>query len=446
MFKFLTFILILTLISVSAVWFIENDGSIVVEWMGYRIQTSVMFTVFSIVVLFFLLFVILQVLSAIKNAPKNYQKSVKDKKKEKGLIALTEGFAAIAAGDVKQAKKLTKQAVGCLGNAPVTKLLAAQSAQLEGNFGEAKVHYSAMLENKETEMIAIKGLLLQAEKDGDTEEAITLAGKAIQAQPNSDWANKVLLRLYKITKRWREARNLTERAAKLKLITKEQAKRDIAVMDVALSIEAKEKGNIQTAIEYAQKACKELTGFPPSAVIYAKLLVEANKNNKRKAVNVLEKCWKINPNPLIADEYMEIYSGETPEKRLKYAERLLKLKPNDVNSHIIVAKAAIAADNTSKARNHLKVSLNIKETAQICLLMAEVERIEEADDEAVKKWVSRAKICPPDTGWHCKKCSASQTIWNANCDNCGSFDSLKWSDNKSAINILTPKEQLSIES
>ena len=168
MFKFLTFILILTLISVSAVWFIENDGSIVVEWMGYRIQTSVMFTVFSIVVLFFLLFVILQVLSAIKNAPKNYQKSVKDKKKEKGLIALTEGFAAIAAGDVKQAKKLTKQAVGCLGNAPVTKLLAAQSAQLEGNFGEAKVHYSAMLENKETEMIAIKGLLLQAEKDGDT--------------------------------------------------------------------------------------------------------------------------------------------------------------------------------------------------------------------------------------------------------------------------------------
>ena len=255
-----------------------------------------------------------------------------------------------------------------------------------------------------------------------------------------------MLRLYKITKRWREARNLTERAAKLKLITKEQAKRDIAVMDVALSIEAKEKGNIQTAIEYAQKACKELTGFPPSAVIYAKLLVEANKNNKRKAVNVLEKCWKINPNPLIADEYMEIYSGETPEKRLKYAERLLKLKPNDVNSHIIVAKAAIAADNTSKARNHLKVSLNIKETAQICLLMAEVERIEEADDEAVKKWVSRAKICPPDTGWHCKKCSASQTIWNANCDNCGSFDSLKWSDNKSAINILTPKEQLSIES
>ena len=445
MLKLLTFVLILTLISVSAIWFIENDGSIVVEWMGYNIKTSIAFAVAALSLLFFTLFFALQILATIKNAPKNYQKSVKDKKKEKGLVALTEGFAAIAAGDTRQAKKLTKQATACLGNVPVTKLLSAQSAQLEGNLSEAKIHYSAMLENKETEMIAIKGLLLQAEKDGNIEEAVLLAEKAIKSQPSSDWANKVLLRLYKITKRWKEARNLTENLARLKIITKEQAKRDVAIMNLALSKEAQTSDRKVTAMEFSQKAYKDLPGFAPAAVIYAKLLMEVSKKNKRKSVNALEKCWKINTNPALANSYLEIYENDTAEKKLKHAEKLLKLKPNDFNSHIIVAKNAIAAGDSTKARNHLKMALSIKETATICNLMAEVEEIDASDDEAVKKWSERAQNCQPDSDWGCRKCSASQTNWNTNCNNCGSFDSLKWTDNKSTIDLVNVKENLAVE-
>jgi HemY protein len=445
MFKFLFLILVITIISFTAVWFIENDGSIMVEWMGYQIQTSITFTLLAISSLFLTLFVILQILISIKKAPENFQKSMKDKKKEKGLTALTEGFAAIAAGDTKQAKKLTKQAVGCLGNVPVTKLLSAQAAQLDGNVAEAKVHFTAMLENKETEIIAIKGLLLEAEKEGDFEKAISLAEKALISQPNSDWANKVLLRLYKLTKRWQAAKKATDRLIKLKLIDKSEAKRDIAIISLAQSSEQSKKGNKQQALEYAQTAYKELPDFAPAAVLYSSLLLEVNKKNKRKAINALEKCWKQKPHPMIASHYMEIFKNENAQKRLKHAERLLKFRPNNFNSHILVAKASISAENPSNARNHLKMALNTKETHEICNMMAEVERMEEADDEAINKWIERSQLAEPSTSWACKKCNAVQDEWKINCNNCGAFDSLQWDDKKSSINIINPLEKLNIE-
>jgi len=436
MVRLLILLLILSLAAIASVWFIENDGSIVVEWMGYHIQTSVAFSVLAVFIAFVLLFAFLQILILIKNAPKNYQKSAKDKKKERGLTALTEGFAAIAAGDTKQAKKLVKQANVCLGQVPATKLLAAQAAQLDGNEDEAKVHYNAMLENKETEMIAIKGLLLQAEKDEDLQKATFLAEKAVKAQPNSDWANSVLLRLYKITKKWEEAQEVLKKISRMKMLEPQKVKRDSAIISIAQSTQHKEQGDSDKALLFAQKAYKELPDFSPAAILCAKLQLDTN--NKRKAVKTLESSWKQNANPQVAAAYMDIFSDETPEKRLKYADKLLNMQPNDINSHIVVAEAAIAADNASKARNHLKMALNVRETSLICKMMADVERLEEAEEESINKWLQRSQTSIAEPVWTCSKCSASQINWNSSCDNCQSFDSLKWNDNVDKMDVINP--------
>lgn len=434
MIKLFIFLLTLTIAAIVAAWFVENDGSILVVWMGYRIQTSVAFAILASGIVFILLFSILQILIYLKNIPKNYKKSATGKKREKGFVALSKGFIAIAAGDGKQAKKLSKQAVGYLGQAPATRLLEAQSAQLEGNSAEAEIHYNAMLENKETEIIAIKGLLIQAEKNEDLKKAIFLAEKAIKIQPDSTWANPVLLRLYKITKRWEEAKNLLHKNAKLKLIDEKQAKREGAIICIAQSHEQENLGNTEKALEFAQIAFKELPDFAPVAIVFSKLLLASDK--KRKAIKILENVWKENPNPQIAKLYMEIFASESPEKRQKHADKLLGLNPNDINSHIVVADTAISADNPAKARSHLKTALAMRETSLICQMMADVERLEGTGRDAIDKWLKRSQMCNAEPVWSCTKCGASQNIWDTNCDNCQSFDSLKWSEHKSKVDVF----------
>lgn len=436
MIKLFIFLLTMTIAAIVAAWFVENDGSVSVEWLGYHIQTSVAFAILASVILFILLFSILQILIYLKNIRKNYKKSRSNKKREKGLVALSKGFIAIAAGDSKQATKLSKQAVGYLGQAPVTRLLEAQSAQLEGNNAEAEIHYNAMLENKETEIIAIKGLLIQAEKNEDLKKAIFLAEKAIKIQPDSQWANPVLLRLYKITKKWEEAKSLLQKNASLKLIDEKQAKRESAIICIAQSHEQENLGNTDKALDFAKMAFKELPDFVPVAIVLSNLLLASGK--KRKAIKILENIWKKSPNPQITKIYNEIFFSETFEKRQKYVEKLLSLNPNDINSHIAVADIAIITDNPSKARNHLKIALDMRETSLICQMMADVERLEGTGRDAIEKWLKRSQMCDSlEPAWNCSKCGASQTVWNTNCDHCHSFDSLTWSENKPKTDIIT---------
>lgn len=434
--KLFIFLLTLTLASIASMWFIENDGSITIDWLGYRVQTSVAFAILSSVVIMVLLTTIVQMLLWIKSAPKRYKKARVDKKRENGLMALTEGFAAIAAGDTKQARRLTKQATQYLGNIPLTKLLSAQTAQLEGNMELAKVHYTAMLESKETETIAIKGLLIQAKKDGDINKAIFLAEKAISLKPNADWALLMLMDLYKITRRWFDAEKIVHRVQKLKIISIEESRRYMAIIYNQICADFVENGNNELALKYAEKAYKLLPGFAPIAVNYAKILLKTG--NMKKASKSLEYSWKISPHPEIAEFYMELHIEENADKKIKRAERLLNLSRSQSYGHLIVAKTALACDNITKARNHLKMAISIRETRYLCRLMAELEKQAGSSRDVIDQWKQRAETSNADPLWSCSKCGFNTEIWESNCHNCDAFDSLKWNEATSKINIINP--------
>jgi HemY protein len=425
--KLFIFLLAITLASIAAMWFIDNDGSITVEWLGYRIQTSVAFTILATIVILIILTTLLQIILWIKNFPRKCKKAITEHRREQGLTALTEGFAAIAAGDVKQAKRLTKQAAHHLGNIPLTKLLSAQTAQLEGNTDLAKVHYTAMLENKETEIIAIKGLLLQAKKEGDFNKAMFLAEKAVDIQPDAAWAISILLDLYKITGKWDNAEKTIKKAAKLGVISTYDSKRSLALIYRSRSNSMSKQGDIPGALSAARESYKLMPDFPPVATNYAKILLK--NNNKRKAAGVLEKCWKEEPHPKIASLYMEIFSGEADAKYIKHAEKLADMKPNSIYGHIAVAKVAIALEDFEKAREHLTTALSISETVTICKLMADVEKKSSHSDDLINQWLKRASHAQPDPAWSCVECGNATNIWGVSCKQCQAFDSLEWGGN-----------------
>lgn len=441
--RLLIFLVIITFASIGAMWFIENDGSIVITWLGYRIQTSVAFSLLATIILCVAFTIVIQVLIWVVTAPKRFRKELTEKKRDKGLTALTSGFAAIAAGDTKNAKKLTKKARYCLGPIPLTKLLAAQTAQLEGNEQIATEHYTAMLENKETELVAIKGLLIQARKDGDLKKAEFLAEKALKILPDANWAVSILMDLYKLGKSWEKAEQITQLAYKKKIITSNEVNRTLSIINLAKSIECKNQEDNKNALKLAQKSNQLLPNFAPITEHLALLYIEQNET--KKALKLIEQQWKTSPHPRLASIYIKTFSNEKNEKRVARIEKLCNLNPEHIESHILMARIDIETHQYGKARNHLKKALSENENSTICSLMAEIERNDKSDPDTVMKWEKRVTTAPPPPRWTCNICGYTAIFWSPNCPGCQSFDSLKWQDTLSELNDVSPKLTLKAE-
>ncbi len=427
----LFFLLFLAVFSLASLWFVENDGSVVVEWMGYRAQTSVMFAILFVIITIITFTLLLQLIIWVRTAPKRYKKAMKDKRQSRGLTALSQGFAAIAAGDIKQARVLTQKASNNLDNMPLTKLLAAQTAQLEGNRELAKVHYNSMLGDKETEIIAIKGLLIEAKQENDLGKSLFLAEKALALRPDADWAILILFDLYRKMHHWQKAAEITHTALKYNLITKEDSARNLGLIYLMQYLEQSKNLKHVKNEKLIENAYKLIPDFVPAIIAYANMLFRKEKT--RKALKILESGWSKSPHPDIATTYMENYANSTNEKRLEKAEKLFNLSSGHPEGNIVIARELITSGKFSDARRHLKIALQFGETSVICYLLAELESLEKADPKVVHHWREHALVANNVAIWECKSCNIKSPKWNVTCSNCGAFDSFTWKDSQNIL-------------
>ncbi len=72
-----------------------------------------------------------------------------------------------------------------LAEPPLTLLLSAQAAQLNGDEQAARRYFTAMLDRAETEFLGLRGLVMQALRGGDEAAALGLSsapGAAAEAR------------------------------------------------------------------------------------------------------------------------------------------------------------------------------------------------------------------------------------------------------------------------
>ena len=443
MIRWLLFLVSVTAFAVFCTWLLDNDGEIVVNWLGYRIHTTTTFAVLAAMICLFAIISVMQVVFWLVGTPTRLRYKRQLKKNDQGLTVLTEGFAAIAAGDVSQAKKLSSRATHYLGSVPITKLLAAQTAQLSGQNELAKTHYEAMLEHKTTEEIAIKGLLVQAKQDGDLDKAIFLAEKALNLRLNAQWAVAILVDLYKRTANWPKAEEMISRAAKERVISDVSADRMLGVISIAKSSEAQTTNKLDEALKQAMRGYKRLKTFPPAIARLAR--VYHSMDNDKKALKLIESTYKQAHHPDLTSAYCEALANESIDKKINRLEKLLEQAPSETSGHIAIAKLAIDAGHYSKARNHLKIALSIGETPQICNLMAELDRAEQADGSIIDGWLNRAQTATDtQTQWQCNTCNHQTKKWSCNCSHCGNFDSLSWNQSGGANTVNNPDQMASL--
>jgi len=416
---------VLVALTWSVVWVTDNPGHVSLNWGGWHIQTSAGVMVGAVAILTVLVALVYRFWLFLTRVPGRIGGALKERRSQKGYKALTKGMVAVAAGDAEEAQSQVKKADGLLGEPPLTLLLKAQAAQLNGDEGAAETFFKTMLKDPEMEFLGLRGLLNQAMKRGDDVKALELARRAQGLKPKSEWMADALFELEAKNGHWLEANAALTQADKLKATPKTQSQHRQAVTLLGQSLNAEKSSNMRDALKLAQKAVSNDPNFTPAVLRLAQLYVR--DGSERKARNVIEKVWAIAPHPDFIAVYFEASKAKDALKKVAASEKLLLLNPSSPDANIAIAMATLDAKIWGKARTHLQAALNQgRYTRTVCTLMARLEGEDRGDEKQMREWLTKAASAAADPAWVCEKCGHVESNWTPHCPKCQSFDALGW--------------------
>ena len=429
MWRALAYLVLLAVAAFGAVWIADRPGSVTVVWNGYQIGTSLSLAIVGVIAAAIVLGLVWAIVRGVIGLPEALVRGSAERRRTKGLSALSRGMVAVGSGDPLAARRYASDAERLLGTEPLTLLLKAQAAQISGDREGAERAFQAMTEESETRVLGLRGLFVEARRREDEAAARAYAAEATRLAPSVTWANDAMLEAHCADTDWAGALETVERRASLGLIDKPVAQRQRAVLLTAIARD-KEAGEPEAATERALQAVKLAPGLIPAASIAGRLL--ARRSDVKKAAKTIEAAWKINPHPDLAKVYLGLRIGDSVRDRLWRAETLARISSWDPESRLAVAQAALDAREFGRAREALQPLLAEHPTARAYLAMAAIEEAEHgAQSGRAREWLARAARAPRDPVWIADGVT-SQT-WEPVSPVTGQLDAFVWQAPPSAI-------------
>jgi HemY protein len=421
--RWLLYLIQVGIIAVVALWVAARPGHVSFVWLGHRVDTSMGVLLAALLLLVGAAILLHRIWRLVWRGPRDLARLNAERKRQQGYRALSQGMAAVAAGDAAEARRQAKIANGMLKDPPLTLLLAAQTAQLGGDEDAARRYFTAMLERPETAFLGLRGLLMQALKAGDRAEALMLAKRAYEERPNTPWAIATLLDLQLEAGDWKRAQPLLQHASKLKVLGDPILRRRRAV----IAADRARREPSDTGLDAAREAVKLAPELVPARAMLGRLLAQAGR--AKDARRALEQGWTAAPHPELAAAYAAIVPDEEPIARYRRFERLNELSPRHRESLLALGECALAAELWSEARKNLEfvaAAEGERPSGRLARLMARLEEGPQGDSAAARRWLIAASNADPDPGWQCQRCGILAQGWRANCPHCHAFDHLVW--------------------
>lgn len=379
-------------------WLADRPGLISITWQNQLIETSLMVAATVIVALIFAVMFIWWLIQTIWTSPHSVRRFFRARKRDRGYQALSTGLIAAGSGNALMARKMTARARGLLraDQEPLIHLLEAQTAMIEGRHEEAREKFEKMADDPETRELGLRGLYMEARRLGANDAARQYAEAAVETAPYLPWAAEATLEYRCQTGRWEDAIRLLDQQKIANVIDRKQGERWKAVLLTARATERLE-GDPKGARDDANAALKLAKDLVPAGIVAAKAYLR--EDNLRKAASVLESLWKIKPHPELSALYVRARSGDSAADRLKRAEKLEALKPNNPESLLAVAQAALDTKDFSRAREKAEAALRMEPREATYLLLADIEENETGDQGRVRHWLNQALRAPRDPAW-----------------------------------------------
>ena len=383
-FWFFTF---LGLVAAAASWLADHPGTLRLDWLGYRINTSVAVLVFSIALIALVTALLYRFWIDLNRAPRRILNAFKERRRQRGFVALSQGLVAVASGDVADAKRQARRAESLLAEPAMTQLLSAQAAQLSGDAQAATRYFTDMLAQGDTEFLGLRGLLMQAMKRDDQAEALEYAKRAFSLQPKSDWVAKTLFELQVRSRHWADAEKKMQAAVKHKTLLASDVSADYATIHFQLSLAALDNRDEDNALKHAVAAHDMAPAFIPAALHLARLYITTAR--PRKAAPVIEAVWAHEPHSSLLDTYWAATESGDAMARVRAAQVLLGHNPDHLESRLAVAGAALDARLWGVARTQLEAAVEDGATGRVCQMMASLAEAEHGDRDQARDWLMR---------------------------------------------------------
>ena len=426
----------------GAVWLAERPGTVTAEWHGWRLDTSVGALLVAIIVLILACLGLWLLYRWIIGAPGALLEGWGESRRRRGYRELTQGLAAVAAGDGVEAQKHARKAEQLLSEPPLTLLLSAQAAQLTGDRESAARAFNAMLDDEQMAFLGLRGLIGQALREGDQAKALAYAEHAFRLRPQTPWVVHSLFDMQAQIGQWKAAQETLDSGLRRKVVTQDKGRTLKALLLVERSRAAEHNGVIADALALAREAF----GLAPERIAVSSRLAELQIKtaDSKRAMKTLERGWALAPHPDLVDLYLKA-SGETePLKRVGIVRRLVSQKPDDIESHLALAQASLDAGLWGEGRRHLEAAGGVNPTVRVCRMMAEVEERAQSDQAKVHEWLARATHAPADRAWRCSACGAHHESWRSVCENCGAFGTLHWRAPGTFGHVLPPEAETAL--
>ena len=420
------FLAILLLVAAVAggAFFADRPGRVEIVWQGWQVETSVAVLVAALALLLLVVSLLVLAVAGLRRLRRRRS----ERQRRVGERALTAGLVALAAGETAEAGRQARRAMALLDRSPVALLLAAEAASRQGDTAASQRAYGALLENRDTEFLGLRGLIGQALRRGDDGTARHLAERARQLRPAAGWLTENALLLQARAGDWPAARETIATALRRRALPAERARHHQGVVLHELSREAEQRDDRRRAAGLAARAQAQAPDIAAIAAHHARLLFALGR--RRAAFKAIERAWRKAPHPDLARLYLDNGGDAGPLARAAALQRLAARNPEAAESHLAIAEAALAAQLWGEARRHLTLAEAAAPPAgpsrRLCLLMARLEESENGDTAAGRSWLDRAVSAPPDPSYGCGQCGSDSAEWRSLCPQCGGFDTLRW--------------------
>ncbi len=373
----------------------DNPGDVAIVWLGRRVDTSVTVAVVAIATLVVLAVFAWTLLRALIGSPAAMAAAARRRRRRRGYEAMSRGLVAIGAGDIRAAARFAAEAARIAPAEPLALLLAAQTAQLNGDRAGAEQAFRAMSERDDTRLLGLRGLYVEAQRRDDGAAARRFAEAAAATAPAALWASQAVLEFRCAAGDWRSALAILDDNRHSGLLDKETYRRQRAVLLTARAIAA-EDADRASAKTLALEAVRLAPDLVPAAALAARLLADAGE--ARKARKIIETAWHSQPHPDLADIYAHLRPSDSARERLARVEALARQAPGHVEAALAVARAALDAREFATARTALARFVD-QPTQRVALLMAELEELEHGDEGRAREWMARAVRAQRDAAW-----------------------------------------------
>lgn len=419
--RLILFLIGVVVLATGLSWLADRPGTLLVTWQGYEIETSVFRAVVILAVLVALAFAVWSVLTQIWSSPATVGHFLTRRRQRRGLDALSSGMIAIGAGDRSMATRYALQARKSLPHEPLTLLLRAQAAQLSDDKATARRIFEAMLASPDTEQLGLRGLFLEAAREGEHEAQRQFAERALKLNPKLSWPVEELFVLQCKEADWSGALETLALAKRHGHIERPVADRRRAVLLTAQA-QALEEDQPEKALTLALEAHGLAPSLIPAAAIAGRLL--AARGNTARVAKIINKTWVKAPHPELATAYAYARVGDSPRDRLDRVKTLFQLNPQSIESSIAVALAAIEAHEYEEARRILQPYSEKGLTRRVAALLARIEAEETGDRGRAREWLARAVSAPRDATWTAEGVTSDR--WLPVSPVTGELDAFQW--------------------